>query len=96
MMTSCTSSKNDVYKIVKSDKFVDIGTHKLRVVLSDIPSEYTIILEAGGGNYSDAYKEIQDTLVSHDRRQSQLGRTPHLRIGRASSDGVRLYRCLAV
>lgn len=63
---------------------VDIGTHKLRVVLTDIPGDYTIILEAGGGMYSDAYKEIQDTLarligirvMSYDRSgfgQSELG-----------------------
>jgi len=63
---------------------VDIGTHKLRVVLTDIPSQYTIILEAGGGMYSDAYKAIQDTLagltgmrvMSYDRSgfgQSELG-----------------------
>jgi hypothetical protein len=50
-------------KIIKSDKMVDIGTHKLRVVLSDIASEFTIILEAGGGMYSDAYQEVQDPLV---------------------------------
>jgi pimeloyl-ACP methyl ester carboxylesterase len=43
---------------------VDIGTHKLRVVLTDISSDYTIILEAGGGMYSDVYKAIQDTVVS--------------------------------
>jgi len=70
--------------IVKSDKFVDIGTHKLRVVLSDIPSKYTIILESGGGKFSEAYQEIQDTLakltdirvMSYDRSgfgQSELG-----------------------
>ena len=50
-------------KVFKSEKFVDIGTHTLRVILSDIPSEYTIVLESGGGNYSDAYQEIQDPLV---------------------------------
>ena len=71
-------------QIVKSDKFVDIGTHKLRVVLSDIPSKYTIVLEAGGGKYSESYQEIQDTLatltgirvMSYDRSgfgQSELG-----------------------
>ena len=71
-------------KIVKSDKFVDIGTHRLHVVLSDIPSEYTIVLEAGGGKYSDSYQEIQDKLaaltgtrvMSYDRSgfgQSELG-----------------------
>ena len=71
-------------QIVKSDKFVDIGTHKLRVILSDIPSKYTIVLEAGGGKYSESYQEIQDTLatltgirvMSYDRSgygQSELG-----------------------
>jgi len=70
--------------IVKSDKFVDIGTHKLRVILSDIVSEYTIVLEAGGGMNSEAYQEIQDPLadqtrirvMSYDRSgfgQSELG-----------------------
>ena len=84
MMSSCINSKNNVSKIVKSDKFVDIGTHKLRVVLSEIPSEYTIILESGGGKYSEAYQTIQDTLakltgirvISYDRSgfgKSELG-----------------------
>lgn len=71
-------------EIVKSDKFVNIGTHKLHVVISDIPSKYTIILEAGGGKYSESYNSIQDTLakstdcrvISYDRSgfgQSELG-----------------------
>jgi pimeloyl-ACP methyl ester carboxylesterase len=71
-------------RIVKSDKYVDIDTHKLRVVLSDIASEYTIVLEAGGGKYSESYQEIQDALatltgtrvMSYDRSgfgQSELG-----------------------
>jgi pimeloyl-ACP methyl ester carboxylesterase len=71
-------------QIVKSDKYIDIGTHKLRVILSDIPSKYTIVLEAGGGKYSESYQEIQDTLasltgirvMSYDRSgfgQSELG-----------------------
>jgi pimeloyl-ACP methyl ester carboxylesterase len=71
-------------QIVKSDKYVDIGTHRLRVVLSDIASEYTIVLEAGGGKYSESYQEIQETLaalsgtrvMSYDRTgfgQSELG-----------------------
>lgn len=68
----------------KSDKFINIGTHNLRVVLSDIPSEYTIVLEAGGGEYSEVYSKIQDSIVnqtkirtmSYDRSgygQSELG-----------------------
>ena len=71
-------------QIVKSEKYIDIGTHKLRVVLVDIASEYTIVLEAGGGKYSESYQEIQDTLaalsgtrvMSYDRSgfgQSELG-----------------------
>ncbi|NHK31933.1 MAG: alpha/beta hydrolase [Asgard group archaeon] len=54
-------------KVEKSDKFVNIGTHKLRVVLSDIDSELTIVLEAGGGMISDAYKEVQDPLTNQTR-----------------------------
>ena len=83
-LAACNYDKKGSSEIVKSDKFVDIGTHKLQVVLSDIPSKYTIILEAGGGNYSEAYKEMQDTLakitgtrvMSYDRSgfgQSELG-----------------------
>jgi len=63
LMISCTNSEQESSKIVKTDKLVDIGTHKLRVVLSDISSEYTIILESGGGKYSEAYQEVQDTLA---------------------------------
>jgi len=70
--------------IEKSDKSIDIGTHNLHVVLSDMQSEYTIVLEAGGGKYSESYQEIQDSLValtgirvmSYDRSgfgQSELG-----------------------
>ena len=67
--------ENKESKIRKSDTYVDIGTHKLRVVLSDVPSEYTIILEAGGGMFSSAYQEIQDNIaqqtenrvISYDR-----------------------------
>ena len=83
-MTSCRCFQKKPFEIYKSDKMVDIGTHKLRVVLSDIPSDYTIIMEAGGGMHSDVYKGIQDTLVrltgmrvmSYDRSgfgKSELG-----------------------
>ena len=71
-------------EIVRIDGFVDIGTHRLHVDLSDSPSEHTIVLEAGGGKYSDSYQEIQDALatstgirvMSYDRSgfgQSELG-----------------------
>ena len=82
--TSCSKVDKNVDKIKKSDKLVDIDTHKLHVVLSDIKSEYTIILESGGGKYSEAYQKIQDTLakrtgtrvMSYDRSgfgESELG-----------------------
>ena len=81
---SCSNYQAKPPKIVKSDKLVDIGTHKLRVVLSDINSKYTIILESGGGMDSDVYQGIQDTLakltgtrvMSYDRSgfgKSELG-----------------------
>jgi pimeloyl-ACP methyl ester carboxylesterase len=71
-------------KIATTDKFIDVGTHKLHVVLTDSPSEHTIVLEAGGGKDSTAYQEIQDALarrtgirvMSYDRSgfgQSELG-----------------------
>lgn len=83
-LTSCNHNRLKSPVIVKTDKLVDIGTHKLRVVLSDIPGKYTIVLEAGGGKYSDDYQKIQDTLarltgirvMSYDRSgfgQSELG-----------------------
>ncbi len=83
-LTSCNDNRLKSPVIVKTDKLVDIGTHKLRVVLSDIPGKYTIVLEAGGGKYSDDYQKIQDTLarltgirvMSYDRSgfgQSELG-----------------------
>jgi pimeloyl-ACP methyl ester carboxylesterase len=70
--------------IVGYGAFVDIGTHKLHVVLTDTASEYTIVLESGGGKYSTAYREIQEPLaqrtgfrvMSYDRSgfgQSELG-----------------------
>jgi len=84
VMTFSINAEQKSSQVVKTDKVVDIGTHKLRVVLSDIESEYTIILEAGGGEYSDAYQAVQDTLaertgmrvMSYDRSgfgQSELG-----------------------
>jgi len=65
-------------------KLIDIGTHKLQVVISEIPSKATIILEAGGGDSSAYYHDLQDTLasrahmrvVSYDRSgfgESELG-----------------------
>ena len=71
-------------KINTSDNMVNIGTHKLRVILSDIESDHTIVLEAGGGMDSNAYQKIQDSVakqtgirvMSYDRSgfgQSELG-----------------------
>jgi pimeloyl-ACP methyl ester carboxylesterase len=73
-----------ISEFTRFDRFVDISTHKLHVVLTDTTSEYTIILESGGGKYSTAYQEIQDKLanlsgirvISYDRSgfgQSELG-----------------------
>ena len=84
LMASCRGNGAMETQVVKSDKYVDIGTHKLRVVLSDVQSKYTIVLESGGGMYSNAYAAIQDTLatltgmrvMSYDRSgfgQSELG-----------------------
>lgn len=70
--------------MVCTEKTIDLGTHKLRVVLADVESRYTIILEAGGGQSADAYQRIQDMLaqltgarvLSYDRSgfgRSELG-----------------------
>lgn len=103
LMICCTNSEQESSKVVKTDKLVDIGTHKLRVVLSDISSEYTIILESGGGKYSEAYQEVQDTLakltgirvMSYDRSgfgQSELGSN----VFNARDEMSALKRCLEV
>ena len=84
LLASCGENGNAPIDIVRTSRFVDIGTHNLWVVLSDTPSEYTIVLESGGGKYSEAYEVIQDTLatltgmrvMSYDRSgfgQSELG-----------------------
>jgi pimeloyl-ACP methyl ester carboxylesterase len=86
VLTSCNPENETPIpiSIVKSDKYITIGTHKLYVILSDIQSEYTIVLEAGGGKDSKSYQEIQDDLatttgirvMSYDRSglgQSELG-----------------------
>jgi len=102
-MTSCNNSEQKSSQVVEIDKVVDIGTHKLRVVLSDIESEYTIILEAGGGMYSEAYQTVQDTLaelvgirvMSYDRSgygQSELGPSEF----NATDEMAALKKCLEV
>ncbi|MBN1458889.1 MAG: alpha/beta fold hydrolase [Armatimonadetes bacterium] len=81
---SCQWAGSREHEIATSRTFVDVGTHKLYAVLSDAASEYTIILESGGGMYSSAYEAVQDTLarltgvsvLSYDRSgfgQSELG-----------------------
>ena len=103
LITSCQNNESKIPPIVKSDKFVDIGTHKLRVVLSEVKSEYTIVLEAGGGVFSDAYQEIQDTLakltntrvISYDRSgfgKSELGPDNFIAIDEVNA----LKKCLEV
>ena len=92
-----------ISQIKKSEELVDIGTHKLHVVLSDIPSEYTIVLEAGGGKYSESYQEIQDKLailtgirvMSYDRSgfgQSELGPTHFTAVDEVKA----LKKCLEI
>ena len=66
-ITSCYNTGRIKSHVVSSEKFIDIGTHKLHVVLSDIPSKYTIVLEAGGGKDSESYHSIQDTLAKSTR-----------------------------
>ena len=81
---SCERTSNESPEIVTSRKFVDVGTHRLLMVLSDVESEHTVVLESGGGKHSDAYQAVQDTLarltgvrvLSYDRSgfgQSELG-----------------------
>ena len=55
-------------------KFVDVGTHKLHVVLTDRTSEHTLVLEAGGGKYATAYQAIQATLA--ERTGIRVGMIP--------------------
>jgi hypothetical protein len=85
------------------DKFVDIGTHQLHVVLVDNASKYTIVLEAGGGKAADSYQVIQEKLanltgmrvMSYDR--SGFGRSE---LGPAHFNAVdevkALKRCLEI
>jgi pimeloyl-ACP methyl ester carboxylesterase len=81
---ACGNKKRGLNSFVRHEKYVDVGSHKIRLVISDLPSDYTIILESGGGRYSDAYNSIQDTLakltgyrvISYDRSgfgKSELG-----------------------
>jgi pimeloyl-ACP methyl ester carboxylesterase len=85
-LASCTSETETPtpMSIAQLEKYIDIGTHMLHVIFSDIHSEYTIVLEAGGGKDSKSYQEIQDDLatltgirvMSYDRSglgQSELG-----------------------
>jgi hypothetical protein len=78
------NSKRDSAGFERLEKYIDVGTHKVWLMISDMPSDYTIILEAGGGRFSDVYKSIQDTfskltgyrVISYDRSgfgSSELG-----------------------
>lgn len=87
ILITCTAfsiNKKNSEGFVRIEKYVDVGTHKVRMLISDMPSDYTIILEAGGGRFSDVYESIQDTLmkltgyrvISYDRSgfgRSELG-----------------------
>jgi pimeloyl-ACP methyl ester carboxylesterase len=80
----CSNQRRDVTLPVKCEKYVNVGTHKIRLVMADLSSDYTIVLEAGGGRFSDVYDGIRDTLaratgyrvISYDRSgfgKSELG-----------------------
>ena len=55
--------END-YNLTTLEKKIDIGTHKLNVVITEIPSKFTVVLEAGGGEFSESYQDIQEILAS--------------------------------
>ena len=93
----------DIANKEKIEKYIDVGTHKIRALLSDIDSENTIILESGGGMSSDVYSEIQDQLahqnqmrvLSYDRSgfgKSELG-PEHFN---ALDEVNTLYKCLSI
>lgn len=82
--TAFSINKKNSAGFVRTEKYADVGTHKVRMQISDMPSDYTIVLEAGGGRFSDVYESIQDTLskltgyrvISYDRSgfgRSELG-----------------------
>ncbi len=87
ILIACTAfsiNKKNSEGFVRIEKYVGAGTHKVRMQVSDMPSDYTIVLEAGGGRFSDVYEGIQDTLskltgyrvISYDRSgfgRSELG-----------------------
>jgi len=98
---STMAIENDV-EIIRSERSVNIGTHSLRVVISDVEgSEYTIVLEAGGGMNSDVYRGIQERIaestghrvISYDRSgfgKSELGPEKF----NASDEMAALKKCL--
>lgn len=84
-------------------RFVNIGMHQLRVILSDLPSEVTIVLEAGGGKDADSYQAVQEELarltgmrvMSYDRSgfgQSELGPAHFNAVDEVNA----LHRCLEI
>lgn len=98
---SCNNKKKDISGLVRYEKYVDVDSHKIRLVISDQQSGYTIILESGGGRYSDAYATIQDTLakltfyrvISYDRSgfgKSEMGPSNLM----ASGETEVLRKCL--
>jgi pimeloyl-ACP methyl ester carboxylesterase len=82
--TFCNNKKKVLTDLVMHEKYVNVGSHKIMMVISDQPTDYTIILESGGGRFSDVYDCIQDSLakltgyrvISYDRSgfgKSELG-----------------------
>lgn len=85
------------------EKFVNIGTHRLRVVLSDIPGKHTLVLESGGGKDADSYQAIQYPLASLTRMRvmsydrSGFGRSELGPAHFSAVDEVKaLKRCLEI
>lgn len=52
------------HSLTTLEKMIDIGTHKLNIVVTEIPSKFTVVLEAGGGEFSESYQHIQEILAS--------------------------------
>lgn len=88
---------------ISLEKLIDIGMHRLRGVLSDLPGKHTIVLEAGGGQDADSYHEIRDKLssltgmrvMSYDRAGFDLSEhgPPHFS---AVDEMTALKRCLEI
>ena len=55
-LAACSYNEKNAESVKRHEKYIDVGTHNIRLVISDLPSDYTIILEAGGGRYSENWQ----------------------------------------